>query len=296
MLGVTPAQGRGLTTDDERLGAAPVVVVSESFAVRRLGGSERAVGRSITLNGITYTVVGVLPRDASELAGVHTELWPALQIAPPTRRGPNGMLVIGRLKDGVTTDMAARDLAGISERIFPLWSAGFQDRMARFTPVPLREVVLRDAPRMLAMFSAAVALVLLIAVANVASLALVRATSRWQEVTLRTVLGATRARLVRLLATESTILAAAGGACRLALGALGIRILKAIGPQLPRLAETRLDAGTVAFAIVVALLAGLVIGAYPVVVLFRRDPALGLRMASAPWAPTAGRTRCAPRS
>jgi predicted permease len=151
------------------------------------------------------------------------------------------------------------------------------DHTARLTPHLLREAILGNAGHTLGLLVAAVGLVLLIAVANVASLMLVRATGRWREVVLRTVLGATRGRLVRLLVTESVVLAVAGAVAGIAVGAVGLEVLKAIGPSVPRLNGAQLDARAVGFAVSVALLAGIIVGAYPIALLLGRDPAPALR-------------------
>ncbi len=276
-LGVRALRGRTIEPDDERLGAPPVALASHAFAERALGG-ESAVGRSVTIDGIAHTVVGVLPAAVRELAGARPEIWSALQLAQPTRRGPFGLRVVGRLKTGVTFDAAARDLAGISERIFPLWASGFQNSSARLNPVPMRTAILGRATTSLGMFAAAVALVLLIAVANVASLMLVRAIGRWREVSLRAVLGASRARLVRLLVTESMMVAAGGAAVGIAVGALGLRALIVLGPSMPHLAGAHLDLRAIGFGIAVALLAGVIVGAYPVALLLRRDASNALQV------------------
>ncbi len=276
-LGVGPVLGRGIEPSDEIVGAPPVAVIGYRFAVQAFGDDTNAVGRSITIDGVVHVVIGVLPADINELAGRGAQIWPALQLRRPERRGPFGLLVIGRLAQNATVESAKQDLAGLSERIFPEWAASFQDRSARLTPYALRTAVLGASGQMLGLFSAAVALVLLIAVANVASLMLVRVTGRGREIALRTVLGATRGRLLRLLVTESLTLAAVGALAGIAVGSLALRALVAIGPHLPRLNEARLDGRAVAFAAGLALLAGLVMGAYPVMFLLRRDLAPRLR-------------------
>ena len=275
-LGIRPARGRAIEARDERTGAPPVVVVGHQFAARTFGDDAGAIGRTITIDGTANTIVGVLPAGMRELAGLHAEIWPVLHLDPPTRRGPFGMLVVGRLDKGVTLDAARHELAAISVALLEAWPS-FQDHTARLTPVSLREAALGNAGHTLGLLAAAVALVLLIAVANVASLMLVRATGRWREVILRTVLGASRGRLVRLLVTESIVLAAAGAVAGIATGFAGLAVLKAIGPDVPRLDGAQLDARAVAFAVGLALVAGIVVGSYPVVLLLQRDPAPALR-------------------
>lgn len=274
-LGVQPSLGRGIEPSDDATGAPPVTVVTDAFARSEFGAGANALGRSILIDGRAYTVVGVWGRGVDRLAGTRGDVWPALQLDPPVRRGPFGLGVIGRLAEGATLDAARRELADVSARLLPLWS-DFHDRNAKLTPYSLREVMRGSAGRTLGVFGAAVLLVLLIAVANVASLSLVRATGRWRELSLRAALGATRHRLVRMVMVESAALAAAGGALGLALGAGGLRLLVAIGPFIPRLDEAHLDVRAVGFASVVAVVAGLVIGAYPILMLVRRDPGTSL--------------------
>lgn len=268
-LNTRPVTGRLIEPGDEPVGAPPVTLISHALAERVFGSEAGAVGRSVNIDGTMHTVVGVLPRDVSAIPAFAADVWPAMQLAAPNRRGPFGMRVIARLRPGVTFESATADVALISERIFPLWSAGYGDRTARFEAVPIRTAMLRNASRMIGIFTAAVGLVLLIAVANVASLMLVRAIGRSRELTLRSVLGASKARLVRLFLTESLVLAAAGAALGIALGAIGLRALIALGPRLPHLAAAQLDLRAVGFALGVAFLSGLVAGAYPIVRLMR---------------------------
>jgi predicted permease len=269
VLGVRAAAGRLIELRDEPVGADRVAVVSHALAARALGGATAAVGQSITVDGIAHTVVGVLP-PSGELLATRADVWPALQLPEPERRGPFGMLVIARLTPGVTFESATGDLGAISDRIFPLWAPGFSDRTVRYEAVPIRTAALGTSSRMLRIFGAAVALVLLIGVANVASLMLVRAIGRSREVSLRAVLGASRAQLVRLFVTESALLSAAGAIAGIAVGALGLRALVAKGPQMPGLTATSLDGRAVLFAVGLAVIAGLVVGTYPVVQLFRK--------------------------
>ncbi len=271
-LGVRPLAGRLIEPRDEPPGAERVAVVSHALAARSLGGSSRAVGRSVSVDGIAHTVVGVLPPGGEAMAS-QADVWPAMQLEEPQRRGPFGMVVIARLAPGATFAAATRDVAGISRRIFPLWAAGLPDRAARFEAIPFRTAFLASPSRMLRIFGAGVALVLLVGVANVAGLMLVRAIGRAHEVSVRAVLGASRAQLVRLFVTESVLLSAAGAVAGVAAGALGLRALVAYGPRMPGLAPTSLDGRAVLFAAALAILAGLVVGTYPVLMLLRRGPA-----------------------
>ena len=181
------------------------------------------------------------------------------------------MLVIARLMPGVTFESATRNLTEISDRIFPLWTPGFSDRSVRFEAVPIRTAAFATTSRMLRIFGAAVALVLLIGVANVASLMLVRAIGRSREVSLRAMLGASRSQLVRLFVAESAVLAAAGAAAGIGLGALALRMLISVGPRMPGLTMASLDTRATLFAVALAAAAGIAVALYPVVLLLRRQ-------------------------
>ncbi|HEX5724442.1 MAG TPA: ADOP family duplicated permease, partial [Longimicrobiaceae bacterium] len=276
-LGVTPAAGRGFAPGDEAASAPLVAVVTHAFAERRFGTPARAVGQTLVLDGTAHTVVGVLPASVRDLAGWRADIWPVLRPEAPERRGPFSFRAFARLRPGVTHAAAARDLAGISERIFPIWQAGFQDRQARLTPVPLREAIVGNAGRSLAVFAGAVALVLLIAVANVANLVLVRSVGRQREIALRAALGAGRGTLARLLLAESLLLGLLGTAVGLALAAAGVRLLAVAGPWLPRLDQVRLDLRAAGFAAAAALVSAALVGAYPLLVGLRRDLASSVR-------------------
>ena len=278
-LGVVPAAGRLIQPRDEALGAPPVVVLSHALAGELFGGARAALGRAVMLDGRSYEVVGVLPGGpaaAAGLAGWDLGLWPAVQMETPTRRGPFWIRGIARLKEDVTLAEAGRDLAGISERIFPLWAAGFQDRDARFTPVPLREALVGDAGRSLGLFAVAVALVLLIAVANVATLVLVRASARAQELAIRVALGAPRARLVRMVLVEGLTLTSFAGLAGLLVAALGVRLAGTLAPYLPRQAEVGLDWRALAFIAAATLAVGVLVSLPPLFAALRPGRAAGL--------------------
>jgi putative ABC transport system permease protein len=276
-LGIHPAEGRGYRSGEDRPGAERVVVISQAFRERHFGLETEAVGQTITLDGNPYTVVGVLPQGVHTLAGWRSDIWPALRLESPTRRGPFFIRAVGRLRAGTSLEDATADLAGISERLFPRWADSFQDRDARLTPFPLRDVIIGDIGGGLLLLLGAVGFVLLIAVANVANLMLARATVREREVALRTSLGATRARLVRQLLVESTTLALLGGLAGLALSVVALDVLISMGPQLPRLDEVTLDGRVLGFTVVLTLVSGVVFGMAPLIHGISSDLAGALR-------------------
>jgi predicted permease len=277
VLGARAARGRLFDTRD----AAPdqfSVVLTHDFAVREFGGDgSAALGRTVNVDDVAHVIVGVLGPSVRDLAGVRADVWATLKLQTPERRGPFGMGVIARLRDGATVESAARDLGGVSERIFPLWASSFQDRSARLTPYSLRTALLGNASQTLAIFGAAVALVLLIAIANVASLTLVRVTSRSREAVLRTLLGASPGRVARLLVTESLVLSALGAGAGALLAPLMLRALATVGPRIPRLHEASVDVRSIGFAAMLALLTGVLVGLYPALSLRRRDLSSAVR-------------------
>jgi len=276
-LDVTLRAGRRLSRADEDPGAPAVVVAGYEYAVRQFGSPTAALDQIVTIDGEAHRVVGVLGASDARLAGRAADLWPVMRRTIPTRRGPNGLFVIARIKPGISIAAARRELDAISVRIFPDWQAGFQDKIARLTPYSLRDVIIGNADRPLALFSAAVALVLLIAVSNVASLSVVRCLRRWREIALRSVLGASRGRLVRLIITESIVLATIGGAAGIAVGWVGLELLQKYAVGIARLDTAHLDARALIVALVVSVVAGCAIGIVPAMRLFAGDRGDGLR-------------------
>ncbi len=272
-LGVPVARGRTVAPDDEVADASPVVVVSMSFAARTFGSADRAVGSALTIDGVSHAVIGVLPAGYDQLAGLPAPVWPVLRPDRPERRGPFFYRAFGRLRDGVSIEAAAGDLAGISERIFPLWASSFQDRTARLTPVRLRAAIVGDADRRLGLFAAAVGLVFLVAVANVATLMLVRATAREREMAVRTALGATPTRLARLVAAEIGLLAIIATVLGLMLAGFVIRSAGDIIPEVARVGTVHVGASAFGLGLLLAAVSGLLIAIAPLsAVVARRSP------------------------
>ena len=160
-LDVRAAHGRLIEPKDELPGAPAVLVLTDAQAKRLFGSPERALGRALTLDGVSHTIVGVLGPDVLALAGPRTQGWSALQLETPERRGPFGYRAVARLAPRVTLEQAEQDLAALSVRIFPVWKAGFADSNARLVPIPLREALVGFARAPLELFAGAVALVLL---------------------------------------------------------------------------------------------------------------------------------------
>lgn len=263
VLGVKPARGRGFLPGEDEAGAAPVVVLARAFAERRFGAGVDPLGRTLTIDGVAHTVVGIMPPGVERLAGLGADLWPAMRLEEPVRRGPFLLNTIARLKPGLSVAQATADTTAISRQIFPRWQEGFQDESARIIARPLKEVIVGKSARFLWVAFAAVLAVLLIAVVNIANLVLMRATERMQDLSVRAALGAGTARLARFLVTESVLLAAAGGLAGIGLAAGLLRMYRALGPELPRLAEVAIDGRVLAFAAAVVLGSGLFFGIVP---------------------------------
>ncbi|HSE19710.1 MAG TPA: ABC transporter permease [Pyrinomonadaceae bacterium] len=267
VLGVDPLLGRTFQNGEDNQGGPRVTVLTYGLWQRRFGADPNIVGRGLTINGQSYTVIGVLP------ASFQFALRPADLFVPYqptqnqlTRRFMHGTNLIGRLKPGKTADDAQAELSLIAGRI----EQQFNDSHAgvRVRVVPLQEEIVGNVRPILLVLLGAVGFVLLIACANVASLLLTRSLSRQKEVAIRAALGASRWRVIRQLLTESILLSLAGGAAGLLIAYWGVPALVAVLPQsqlnaMPFLKSLHLDASILAFSFGLSLLTGLVFGLAP---------------------------------
>ncbi|HWS88335.1 MAG TPA: ABC transporter permease [Pyrinomonadaceae bacterium] len=266
LLGVESAAGRTLLPEDDRPGSQHVVVLSHGLWQRRFGSDPGVVGKKLTLNGDAYTVVGVLPpefffpiRDAE----LGIPLAPEADPLRGARSSVNFLRFVGRLKPDVSRRQAEEDLNRVNRELRAQYPAAYAGKLG-VRLVPLFEEVVGGVRRALWILFGAVALVMLIACANLANLFLVRAASRQREIAIRLALGATRLRVIRQLLTESLILTLSGGGLGLALAAWGVDLLLALVPtDLPRVAEVGLDARVLWFTCSLSLLAGLAFGLAP---------------------------------
>jgi predicted permease len=300
-LGVAPVHGRAFLAGEDRPDAAPVVMLGHGLWQRRFGGSPAVVGQTIPVNGRPRTIVGVMPRSfrlpLDYRAARPTELWFPLVIdrANLGQWGDRSQFAVVRLAPGTPPATASSEFKVISDR----WiRAGFVidsgDGTLVRSAIPLREFITGNLRRPLFILFGAVAVVLLIACANVANLLLARADVRRREVAVRSALGAGRGDIVRQLLTESVVLSVAGGAVGLALAAAGIQLLATLRPAgLPRVEDAAIDAGALAFTAALSIVAGVLFGLVPAFQLSRQGLAPVLNESGRGGAP--GRIRLAVR-
>jgi putative ABC transport system permease protein len=267
VLGVRPMLGRSLRSDENEAGKDQVVVLSHDFWQRRFAGDSAAIGRTVTVNGRPYTIVGVMPRGFSYPAKTYA-LWAPLALrgtsvgGPPINRGAHYLQVIGRLRPGVTADAAGTEMVAIAKQLAGDHPESNENVGAMMTP--LNDEVVGDVRGALRLLMGAVVFVLLIACANVTNLLLARATGRQREVAIRSALGATRGRIIRQLFTENALIYLAGAGVGLFIASWVLDIVMAYGPtDTPRLDTTTIDVPVLLFTIVATLAAALTFGLAP---------------------------------
>jgi putative ABC transport system permease protein len=271
LLGVEAARGRTFSKEEDRVADAfPVVVVSHNLWRSRFASDPALVGKPITINDRSFTVVGIMAEGFSGLS-FQADAWipvAMLSVDSPvsllTSRNSRWLLGLGRLKDGVTMADAGRDLAAVASRLteqYPETNAGRSVDLQS-----LEQTFLGSTAALFQTLFQAVLLVLLIACANVMSLQLVRATAREREIALRIALGAGRMQLVRQLLTEGMVLAGVGGAAGVLLAYWMIRLLIPLAPAglIPAYAQVVMNARVLGFSLGVTVLTGLACGLAPV--------------------------------
>jgi putative ABC transport system permease protein len=264
LLGVSPSVGRNFTPEEDRAGGTPVAILSYGLWQRSFGGSNEVLGQVVNLDSQPYTVVGILPSGYKffQDADVFLPFHPWAKTLPDDRNWHPGILPVARLKAGVTIEQARAEMVGISKRLeqqYPLYNTGCSSDV-----ILAHDQLVQSSRPALLLLLGAVSFVLLIACVNVANLLLARAASRGREVAIRTAMGATRARIMRQLLTESFILSLAGGALGLLLGWAALPpLLKISASSLPPDSKVGLDAWVFAFTAGIALLTGLFFGIFP---------------------------------
>ena len=280
LLGARPLHGRLLLPEDDVPGKAPVVILSHGFWQRVFAADPAIVGRSITLNGVAtgsgadknqFTVAGVLGPEFLLNAEImptvasirQMDLFLPLPLGADAvnRRGDENYNLMARLKDGVTMEQADADVSAIAARIR---DKDKRDRTFTIDVVPLLDQVVGNVRRAVLVLLGSVALVLLIACANVANLLLTRATARQKEVAIRTALGAGWQRLVRQLLTESVLLGMIGGTAGLLVAKAALYVVRTVNPgNIPRLDVIAIDGPVLVFTFGVSILTGIVFGLAP---------------------------------
>jgi putative ABC transport system permease protein len=303
VLGVQARLGRVFAGLEGQERGDPVVVLSQALWSRRYGADSSLVGRTITVNGILRTVIGVMPPEVKfPDSPMHfftepAELWIpyAWERQRGTERGNQFLAVIGRVRPGASDAQVRADLGTITARFSAEFPNRYSERIAyRLDPVPLRDEMVGQVKPALFILIGAVGLVLLIACVNVANLLLARGAARRTELAVRTALGAGRGRLGRQMLTESGVLAIAGGALGMLLAWLGVKLLIQLDPgSIPRLEETRVDTSVLLFSLGVSLLTGLLFGLAPTLQSSRANlrDALGDGRRGSTVGPSRGRVR-----
>jgi predicted permease len=277
-LGVEVALGREFTPQEDQHGGGPVAIISNHLWWERFGGSRQALGKSVTLDGVDYVIVGVAPpRFRLEYeADVYTPLGQLDPLILNNRATHDGLFTLARLKPGVSVAQAQSEMSTIQSRLDRLFANDNRDLGIYIEP--LKQAIVGDAGQILTLLSGAVGLVLLIACANVANLLLARAAGRNREFAIRSALGASRVHVARQLVTESVLLSLAGGSLGIVIAFFGIKSLLAAMPEvLPRSEDVRVNAAVLLYTLAVSLLVGILFGITPALKAWRADPQTSLK-------------------
>ena len=283
-LGYRPALGRDFASSDDTKGNNRVAILSDRVWRERFGADPQVVGRSVTLSGELFTVIGVMPPGVQHVGGNYrsvgqgdtVEIWWALPLWPAKTDGCDRrchyLNMIARLKPDATLPQAQAQMTTLAANIAHENKLDDDDLKNRVSLIPLKEDVVGRARQMLAVVMGVVGFLLLIACVNVANLSLARAAQRQREIAMRSVLGASRFRIVRQLLAESFLLAFAGCAIGVLFASAGIDVLMALAPdKFPRLQAIHMDWHVLLFAIGVTILTAILFGLVPALAVPRKD-------------------------
>lgn len=296
VLATTPLRGRTFLAEEDQPGHNAVVILSHSLWQRRFAADDNVIGRSIMLDGVGHTVVGVMPQGFN-YPDNETQLWKPMAFAADdlseNSRGSHYLDVIARTKPGVTLAQANTELASIAKQMQKEHPDRYEENSGwGATAVNLQEEIVGNVRVALSVLLGVVGFVLLIACANVASLVLVHAGSRRREIAIRTALGASRAAIVRQLLIESLILSLVGGGLGLLIASWGTSLLAALSPAiLPRVDEVHLDSRVIVFSFAVSALTGLVFGTVPALQVSKLNLSDALKQSSSKATETTSRRR-----
>lgn len=271
LLGFEPVLGRDFQPSEEQEANSRVVVLSHHFWQSHFSSDPQIIGRSVRLNGILFTIIGVMPAGLQHIGGDYHSLphgenvdvwWPLSLDRVRNRRGSHYLNAVARLKAGITKEQAETEMNVIAANLEQQYPNS--NKEWRIKLIPLRQEIVGEVQPMLLVVGGAVGFVLLIACVNVANLLLARTTAREKEIAVRSALGAGRRRIIRQILTESMLIALLGGVFGLLLGIWGVRGLIALSPdKLPRLQMVGIDGRMFAFTLCMALLTGVIFGLAP---------------------------------
>jgi putative ABC transport system permease protein len=263
LLGLRPTLGRSFNEADGRPGAPRAVIVSHGFWSRQLGGRADVIGKPLRLDGLDYTLVGVLPDPVGPLESGR-EFFIAAQWTTPPRKGPFPITTLARLRSETDSAAAAQELRAINRRMFPIWKASYQDERATWGMMALKTHVVGDVGTTLGVALGAVGLVWLIACANAMNLLVARVASRRQELAVRAALGASRGRVTRYLLAESCVLAIGAAIVGVSLAWTIVVLLRDFASDfLPRVQELALDGPVLWFLAAATTMSALLFGVVP---------------------------------